>query len=66
MPAPLKLILATALTAGSLTAQARLTAQQLAMRCDPPPGSLERLTRSRGGLHRDGPFHIQLQLSYLF
>jgi hypothetical protein len=45
MPAPLKLFLATALTAGSLTAQASLTAQQLTTRCDPPPGSLGRLTR---------------------
>ena len=47
MPAPLKLFLATALTAGSLTTQASLTAQQLTMRCDPPPGSLARLTQTQ-------------------
>ena len=47
MPAPLKLFLAIALTAGSLTAQASLAAQQLTTRCDAPPGSLGRLTRTQ-------------------
>jgi hypothetical protein len=47
MPAPSKLFLATALTAGSMAAQASLTAQQLTTRCDPPPGSLGQLTRTQ-------------------
>jgi len=47
MPALLRLFLAAALAATSLAAQANLTAQQLTMRCDPPPGSLGRLTRTQ-------------------
>ena len=45
MPVPLKLFLATAVTAVSLAAQVSLIEPQLMTRCDPPPGSLERLTR---------------------
>ncbi len=47
MPPPLKLFLAMALTGGSLTAHAGLTAQEPTMRCDPPPGSLSSLTRAQ-------------------
>jgi hypothetical protein len=47
MQVPLKLLLATALAAGSLTAHTRLTAQQPTTRCDPAPGSLSSLTRSQ-------------------
>src|SRR5258708_586322 len=47
MPLSFKLFLATVATASSLAAQASLTAPQLTMRCDPPPGSLGRLTRSQ-------------------
>ena len=41
----LKCSLAAALTAGLLTA--KLTAQELTTRCDPPSGSLERLSRTQ-------------------
>jgi len=47
MPVPLKLFLATALTAVSLAAQTTLTESQLMTRCDPPPGSLGGLTRNQ-------------------
>jgi len=47
MTVPWKLFLATALMAGSLTAQTGPTAQELTTRCDPPDGSLARLTRSQ-------------------
>ena len=47
MSVPLKLFLTTALMAGSLTAQTSPTAQQLTTRCDPPDGSLARLTRTQ-------------------
>ncbi|MDR3771705.1 MAG: hypothetical protein P4L26_00060 [Terracidiphilus sp.] len=47
MQVPLKLFLATALTAGSLTAHVGLTAQQPTTRCDPPAGSLSSLTRAQ-------------------
>jgi len=45
MPVPLKWLLAAALTAGLLTAS--LTAQELTTRCDPPDGSLGRLSRAQ-------------------
>jgi hypothetical protein len=45
MPVPLKWFLATVLTAGLLTAS--LTAQELTTRCDPPSGSLGRLSRTQ-------------------
>jgi hypothetical protein len=47
MQVPSKLLLAIALSAASLAAQASLTAQQLTTRCDPPAGSLSRLTRAQ-------------------
>lgn len=47
MPVPLKWLLAAAMTAGTLTAPASLTAQELTTRCDPPSGSLGRLTRTQ-------------------
>lgn len=47
MPVPLKWFLAAVLTAGTLTAPASLTAQELTTRCDPPPGSLGRLTQTQ-------------------
>lgn len=46
-PLSLVLLLAvSALAAGSLTAKA-LAAQELTMRCDPPSGSLSRLTKAQ-------------------
>jgi hypothetical protein len=45
MPVPLKWLLAAALTARLLTAS--LTAQELTTRCDPPDGSLGRLSRTQ-------------------
>lgn len=45
MSLPLRLFLATALAACALTAS--LTAQELTTRCDPPPGSLGRLSRTQ-------------------
>lgn len=47
MPVPSGLLRATALTAGLLIAQASLTAQEITTRCDPPGGSLGRLTRNQ-------------------
>ncbi len=47
MPVPSRLLLATALTAGLLIVQASLFAQELTTRCDPPPDSLARLTRTQ-------------------
>jgi predicted Zn-dependent protease len=47
MPVPLRLFLATALTAVSVAAQTTLSESQLVTRCDPPPGSLGRLTRNQ-------------------
>jgi len=47
MPVTLKLLLATALAASSLTAHVGLTAQQPTTRCDPTPGSLGRLTQTQ-------------------
>ena len=47
MPVPSKLLLATALTAGSLAAHANPAAQEPTTRCDPPPGSLSSLTRAQ-------------------
>jgi len=47
MPVTSKSLLAIVLMVGSLTAQAGLTAQELTTRCDPPPGSLARLTRTQ-------------------
>jgi TPR repeat protein len=44
---PSKLLLATALTASSLAGYQGLSAQELTTRCDPPPGSLERLTQAQ-------------------
>ncbi|MGA7341999.1 MAG: hypothetical protein WBE72_16995 [Terracidiphilus sp.] len=43
----LRMLLATALAAGSLTAPARLAAQEPTTRCDPPGGSLSSLTRAQ-------------------
>lgn len=42
-----KLLLATALTVGSLATQSSLTAQEPTTRCDPPAGSLGKLTQTQ-------------------
>jgi hypothetical protein len=47
MPVSLKWFLAAALTAGTLMAPVSLTAQELTTRCDPPDGSLGRLTQAQ-------------------
>jgi hypothetical protein len=47
MPHTLKLFLAALLIAGTTTAQKSIGAPQLTTRCEPPPGSLARLTRSQ-------------------
>ena len=47
MPARSKLLLAAVLTACSLAAQTTLFAQELTTRCDPPAGSLARLSRAQ-------------------
>ena len=44
---PSKLLLATALIASSLAGYQGLSAQELTTRCDPPPGSLGRLTQAQ-------------------
>ncbi len=45
MPVRSKLLLATALIAGSLAAHVVVSAQELTIRCDPPAGSLGQLTQ---------------------
>jgi hypothetical protein len=47
MPVRSKLLLATTLMATLLAAPASLTAQELTMRCDPPAGSLGRLSQTQ-------------------
>ena len=47
MPVSLKWFLASALMVGALMVPVGLTAQELTTRCDPPPGSLARLTRAQ-------------------
>lgn len=47
MHVPGSILLAAALAAASLTASARLTAQEPMMRCDPPAGSLSSLTHAQ-------------------
>lgn len=47
MPIPLKWFCVAVLTVIMLMAPKSLTAQDLTARCDPPAGSLERLTQSQ-------------------